>query len=62
MQRTFPIHDQFGFSLQVQAFNAFNHPVLSNPGTTVNASTGFGVITSTASTQRILQFSGKLYF
>jgi hypothetical protein len=50
------------FSLQAQAFNAFNHPVLANPGSTVNASTGFGVITSAASTQRITQFSGKLTF
>jgi len=62
VQRQFPIHDTLGLSIQVQAFNAFNHPVLGNPGTSVNASTGFGVITSTASTQRILQFSGKVYF
>jgi Carboxypeptidase regulatory-like domain len=62
LQRSFPIHDTLGFSIQAQAFNVFNHPVLANPGTTVNASTGFGVITSTASTQRIVQLSGKVYF
>ncbi len=62
VQRQFPIHDAFGLSIQAQAFNAFNHPVLGNPGTSVNASTGFGVITGTASTQRILQLSGKIYF
>ncbi|MGB7265795.1 MAG: carboxypeptidase-like regulatory domain-containing protein [Terracidiphilus sp.] len=62
LQRQFPIHDTLGFSIQAQAFNAFNHPVLGNPGTSVNASTGFGVITGTASTQRIVQLSGKLYF
>jgi hypothetical protein len=62
VSREFPIHDTLAFHLQVQAFNAFNHPVLGNPGTTVNASTGFGVINSTASTQRILQFSGKISF
>jgi hypothetical protein len=62
VQRTFPIHDTLGFSLQMQAFNALNHPVLGNPATSVNASTGFGVVTSTASTQRIVQISGKLSF
>jgi len=62
LQRSFPIHEQLGFSLKAEAFNVFNHPVLGNPGSTVNASTGFGVITSTSSTQRILQLSGKLVF
>jgi hypothetical protein len=62
VQRTFPIHESLAFSLQMQAFNALNHPVLGNPGTTVNSATGFGVITSTASTQRIVQVSGKLSF
>ncbi len=62
LQRTFPIHDALAFSLQMQAFNALNHPVLGNPGTSVNAATGFGVITSTASTQRIVQISGKITF
>jgi hypothetical protein len=62
LQRQFPIHDTLGFSIQAQAFNAFNHPVLGNPGTSVNASTGFGVITGTASTQRIVQLSGKFEF
>ncbi len=61
LQRSFPIHDQLSFSLKAEAFNAFNHPVLGNPGTTTNV-TGFGVITSTASTQRIVQLSGKLSF
>lgn len=62
VSRQFPIHDTLAFGLQVQAFNALNHPVLANPASTVNAATGFGVITSTASTNRILQFSGKLFF
>jgi hypothetical protein len=62
VSRQFPIHDTLAFGLQVQAFNALNHPVLGNPGSTVNASTGFGAITGTASTQRILQFSGKVTF
>ena len=62
VSRDFPIHDTLAFGVKVEAFNVFNHPVLGNPGGTVNASTGFGVINSAASTQRILQFSGKLSF
>ena len=62
LERTFPIHDTLGISIELQAFNALNHPVLGNPATSVNAATGFGVITSTASTQRIVQLSGKVTF
>lgn len=62
LQRSFPIHESLEFSIEAQAFNAFNHPVLGNPATTVNATTGFGVITSTASTQRTLQLSGRISF
>jgi hypothetical protein len=62
LQRSFPIHEQVSFNLKAEAFNAFNHPVLGNPGTSVNASSGFGVITGTASTQRLLQLSGKFIF
>jgi hypothetical protein len=60
--RNFPIRESLSFSIQAQAYNLFNHPVLGLPGTTVNASSGFGVITSTASTQRIVQLSGKIFF
>jgi hypothetical protein len=62
LKRSFPIYESVGLSVEAQAFNAFNHPVLGLPGTTVNASSGFGVITSTASTQRVLQLSGRIYF
>jgi hypothetical protein len=62
LERTFPIHDTLGISIEMQAFNALNHPVLANPATSVNAATGFGVITGTASTQRIVQLSGKVTF
>ncbi len=62
LKRSFPIYESLGLSVEAQAFNAFNHPVLGLPGTTVNSSSGFGVITSTASTQRVLQLSGRIYF
>lgn len=62
ISRQFPIHDTMAFGLQVQAFNALNHPVLGTPGSTITTSSSFGVITGTASTNRILQFSAKLSF
>jgi hypothetical protein len=60
--RQFPIHDTLVFDLEAQAFNAFNHPVMNAPGSTVTSPSSFGAITSTASTQRILQLSGKFVF
>lgn len=60
--RQFPIHDEISLSLNAEAFNALNHPVLGNPGNTVTSSSSFGVITGTASQNRILQFSAKLFF
>src|SRR5581483_5288720 len=60
--RQFPIHDTMVFDIEAQAFNALNHPVMSTPGGTVTSPSSFGVITSTASTQRILQLSGKFVF
>ncbi|MGH9343396.1 MAG: TonB-dependent receptor, partial [Terriglobia bacterium] len=62
--RDFPIHDTLAFSLQVQAFNTFNHPVLNTPGATTTTPSSLGVITSvaTGNANRILQFSGKISF
>jgi len=66
--RNFPIWDSLKFTLRVDAFNVLNHPVLGTPGsattTPANATltSGLGVITSTANSQRILQFSGKITF
>jgi Carboxypeptidase regulatory-like domain len=64
VKRDFPIHDTVAFSLQVQAYNTFNHPVLNTPGTTTTTPSSLGVITSvaTGNANRILQFSGKLSF
>lgn len=44
-----------------EAFNGLNHPVLGTPQATQNSAT-FGQVLSTASTQRELQFVGKIYF
>jgi hypothetical protein len=55
--------------LRMDAFNAFNHPVFSNPGTSMTSST-FGHVTGTvgtgvngtAGTARALQFAGVIRF
>lgn len=64
------IHGQF----QAQAFNAFNHTNLANPGTSVNSTGSFGQITATSSStgsvnspstvgaQRVWQFALKIIF
>jgi hypothetical protein len=60
--RTFPIWNALKFSLRADAFNALNHPVLSTPGASTTTPSTFGVVTSTANSQRLLQFSGKFQF
>jgi len=62
VDRGFPIHETIRFDLKVEAFNVLNHPVLNDPNATTTTPSSLGTITSTASTQRILQFSGKLSF
>jgi hypothetical protein len=51
-------------SLQFRAefFNAFNHAQFANPGVARNAAPTFGVITSTATNPRLIQFALKFLF
>lgn len=61
--RDFPVRESLKFTLRADAFNAINHPVLGGPSSTATTTaTNFGVITGTANSQRIFQFSGKLVF
>lgn len=61
--RDFPIWESLRFTLRADAFNVLNHPVLGGPASTATTTaTNFGVITGTANSERILQFSGKIQF
>ncbi|WP_182277957.1 carboxypeptidase-like regulatory domain-containing protein [Granulicella sp. 5B5] len=66
--RDFPIWESLRVSLRADAFNVLNHPVLGTPGAATTTPTntamtsGLGVITGTANSQRIMQFSGKIQF
>ena len=60
--RIFPITERVKLKADLEAFNSLNHPVLGTPATAVTTSSTFGVITSTASTSRILQGSVRFQF
>ena len=59
--RDVELHEGQVLELRAEAFNAFNHPNFALPGS--NAASGtFGVITSTASSNRQIQFAVKYIF
>ncbi|MDE1160981.1 MAG: TonB-dependent receptor [Acidobacteriaceae bacterium] len=62
VSRIFPIYRELQFKLRVDAFNSLNHPVLNYPGALTTTPSALGQITSTANSQRQLQFSGKIVF
>jgi hypothetical protein len=60
--RIFPIAERLRFKAGLEAYNALNHPVLGTPAAATTTSSTIGVITSTASTSRILQGSVRFEF
>jgi hypothetical protein len=62
--KTFEIHEQWRVEFRAESFNAFNHAVFSNPGSSITSSSiaSFGRITSTVTDPREYQFALKLYF
>jgi len=61
--RRFPFREAINLEFRAEAFNVLNHTVLGTPNSSVNAAKGaFGTITTTASTERLLQFAAKLVF
>jgi len=59
--KTFPITERLGFQIRADAFNIFNHPIFSNPNSTVGSG-AFGRISNTLTNARIIQVSAKILF
>jgi hypothetical protein len=64
LSKAVKIHETMEFRIRVDAFDAFNTPHFSNPGTTccTAQSAGFGVITGTATPPRQLQLGAHFAF
>jgi hypothetical protein len=62
--RIFPIAEGFKLKLDLEAFNALNHPVLNNPGSYRTTASSFGKITGfqSGNANRILQGSVRFQF
>jgi len=56
------IHEDANLELRMEAFNAFNHPQFSNPGTAISSPSTFGIITSTSVGPRVFQFALRYVF
>jgi hypothetical protein len=64
LSKTEKIHNQMSLGVQVDAFNALNHPYLAHPNTTCCSASNplFGVITGTNGPPRNLQLGAHLTF
>jgi hypothetical protein len=62
LSREFKIREGQRLTLRGEAFNLLNHPNFANPGNSNPASNGFGQITSTIGTPRVLQLAAKYSF
>jgi hypothetical protein len=59
--KQFPITEAKRVEFRAEFFNVGNHPVFASPVTNVNQASG-GQISSTANSNRILEFALKFYF
>ncbi len=64
LSKTERIHDQMNIGVQIDAFNAFNHPYLGHPNTTCCSTSNalFGVITSANGPPRNVQLGAHFTF
>jgi len=67
--RSFHVYKESAFQIRFEAFNVFNHPILTLSSNTANTTVGgstFGYITSFGTTSpqapRVLQFAGRFNF
>jgi hypothetical protein len=59
--KNFRITEKTNFKFTTDFFNLWNHPIFASPSGIFNA-TGFGQITATKGTPRLVQFSGRFSF
>jgi hypothetical protein len=56
------IHEKQSVQFRTEFFNLFNHAQFANPGVARNSAPTFGVITSTTTNPRLVQFALKVLF
>lgn len=61
LMKTFQFGEKVGFQLRGDAYNIFNHPIFSNPNSSVG-SPQFGRVSNTVTNARILNISAKIIF
>jgi hypothetical protein len=59
--KDFPFTETRRLEFRAEFFNLFNHAVFALPGTNINSSSG-GQVSSTANSNRIIEFAMKLFF
>jgi hypothetical protein len=62
LAKSFSIREGQTLQFRSEFFNTFNHPQFSNPNTVASATTGFGQITTTSVSPRIIQLALKYSF
>lgn len=60
--KVFPVRESLRVEFRSEFFNLFNHPNFGNPGGAVQASSSFGVVSTTVSSPRIVQFALRVRF
>ena len=60
--KNIPFSERVRFQFRIEAFNAFNSPMFSNPASNFSNLATFGNITSTSIDNRVMQLGGKLVF
>ncbi len=60
--KVFPVREPATLEFRTEFFNLFNHPNFANPGSDVGSPQSLGVISSTVSAPRILQFALRIRF